>query len=74
LRAYAGAEFGQEKVLEKKEDFFFEKRSKKLLPVASASRFRRSTPVQHRNSKSFLVLFFKKEHSSFFALQVQAAL
>jgi hypothetical protein len=44
--------------------FFFEKRSKKLLHMASGVSLDRETPVLAETDKSFLVLFFKKEHPS----------
>jgi hypothetical protein len=43
--------------------FFFEKRAKKLLPVGLHGSFRNGP--RKLMSKSFLVLFFKKEHSFF---------
>jgi hypothetical protein len=45
---------------------FLKKRSKKLLSIASSRRFKRANPVVPVMSKSFLVLFFKKELLAFF--------
>jgi hypothetical protein len=44
---------------QKNKRFFFEKRSKKLLPLKPYA-----APPRTPKSKSFLVLFFKKEHPS----------
>jgi hypothetical protein len=45
--------------------FFFEKRTKKLLLLGCGVRPRRRDPAPSARSKSFLVLFFKKEHPFF---------
>jgi flagellar L-ring protein precursor FlgH len=44
---------------------FLKKRSKKLLSIARCCGGKKESPVPHETGKSFLVLFFKKEHSSF---------
>jgi hypothetical protein len=47
---------------EVRKDFFFEKRSKKLLLLLPAAELPWVTTVLPETGKGFLVLFFKKEH------------
>jgi len=42
--------------------FFFEKKKQKTFTIASAIHFKRANSVLPFIDKSFLVLFFKKEH------------
>jgi hypothetical protein len=48
---------------QKKEDFFFEKKKQKTFALAYSAGVHVLTPVSWEKRKSFLVLFFKKEHS-----------
>ena len=50
--------------------FFFEKRTKKLLQMGDGVWHRLWNHTPAVRDKSFLVLFFKKEHPSFLTLSV----
>jgi len=51
----------------RKKDFFFEKKKQKAFAPAPSSRDENSVQLARRpTDKSFLVLFFKKEHLSCF--------
>jgi hypothetical protein len=55
----------QDKAGRKKDSSFLKKRSKKLLSMAGSIRAPASSDLPDEICKSFLLLFFKKEESSF---------
>jgi hypothetical protein len=56
----------------KRKQFFFEKRAKKLLPIAGNTGVSASSEWPDAMCKSFLLLFFKKEESFLLAPEGRA--